>query len=270
MKLRQVSPDKIRIPEVRVTARFDPETWQQFQESMDKVGAITPVICCEVEGELVLVDGLHRLIEAKRTGRTPIDVAVIPGDMVDVLTKNIFLDHLRGKTPVSEMVTVIEALSKEFELDSEKIAEKTGMTRDYVEKLLKVTELTPYCRAALDEERIKVGHAVELARIKDPVRQETILGQLELYHWTVKDLHDFVDQVLALIEPKEEPGGEPTKRKPVKVKCTYCGGEYDVSQVAAPVTCQICSGIMFSAVAQARVEAETDKDHHGEGGADPK
>jgi ParB/RepB/Spo0J family partition protein len=270
MKLRQVSPDKIRIPEVRVTARFDPETWQQFQQSMDKVGSIAPIICCEVEGELVLVDGLHRLIEAKRTGRTPIDVAVVPGDMVDVLTKNIFLDHLRGKTPVSEMVKVIETLWKEYDLNSEQIAEKTGMTRDYVEKLQRIAELTPYCRAALDEDRIKVGHAVELARIKDPVRQETILGQLELYHWTVKDLHDFVDQVLAMLEPKEEKPGETPAREPVKVKCTYCGGEYDVSQVAAPITCQICSGIMFSAVAAARAEVEADEDHHGEGSRAPK
>jgi ParB-like chromosome segregation protein Spo0J len=270
VKLRQVSPDKVRIPEVRVTARFDPETWQQFQASMDKTGAIAPIICCEVEGELVLVDGLHRLIEAKRTGRTPIDVAVIPGNMVDVLTKNIFLDHLRGKTPVSEMVTVIEALANEYGLDSEAIAAKTGMTRDYVEKLQRISELTPYCRAALDEDRIKVGHAVELTRIKDPVRQETVLGQLELYHWGVKELHDFVDQLLAMLETKEEEPGGKTDRKPVKIKCTYCGELYDPSQLAAPVTCQVCSGIMFHAVAQARREAAADEDHHGEESGDPK
>lgn len=267
MKLRQVSPDAIKVPEVRVTARFDPDTWQQFQNSMDQVGAVAPVICCEVDSELVLVDGLHRLLEAKRTGRTPIAVAIIPGDMVDVLTKNIFLDHLRGKTPVSEMVTVIEALWKEYDLDSEKIAERTGLTRDYVEKLQKISELTPYCRSALDEERIKVGHAFELSRVKDPVSQETILGQLELYHWSVKELREYIDQVVAIVPQQEETPQERAGRAPVKVKCFYCKEELDPYEVAAPLTCRQCSAIMITAVAQARIaqaeEPKKDEDRPG-------
>jgi ParB-like chromosome segregation protein Spo0J len=259
MRHRQVSPDKIKVPEVRVTARFDEETWRQFQSSVAEVGAIAPVICCEVDGELVLVDGLHRLVEARRTGQTPIDVVIIPGDMVDVLTKNIFLDHLRGKTPVSEMVKVIETLWKEYGLDSEQISQKTGMTRDYVERLQKISELTPYCRAALDEERIKVGHAVELARIQDPVRQETVLGQLELYHWPVKELHEYIDNVLALLaKPAEEaPPGTPPPA--VKIQCFYCREDKDPTELAFPPTCRECSSMMIQAIAQARREFEQEQ-----------
>jgi ParB-like chromosome segregation protein Spo0J len=254
MKHRKVKPDLVNIPETRVTARFDDETWQQFQASIQAMGAIAPVICCEVEGELVLVDGLHRLVEAKRSGQSTVDVVIIPGDMVDVLTKNIFLDHLRGKTPISEMVNVIEVLWKEYGLDSEKIAEKTGMTRDYVEKLQKISELTPYCREALDQGRIAVGHAVALTRVKDPVRQETILGQQELYHWSVKDLDKFITDVLALVEEGAvAPSGE-ERRPPAKVKCFYCRQEFDPSELAAPPTCRECSGIMIASMAQARRE----------------
>ncbi|MBA7648701.1 hypothetical protein ES703_56489 [subsurface metagenome] len=123
-----------------------------------------------MEGELVLCDGLHRLVEAKDNGSEYIMAAVLTGDMADVLTKNIFLDHLRGKTPPSEMVTVIEVLWKELDLDSEKIAERTGLTRDYVEKLQKLSKLTPLIRGALDEGRIGVGHASALTKIQDPAR----------------------------------------------------------------------------------------------------
>ncbi len=171
MKLRRVNPDVIKVPEVRVTARFDPEMWELFQGSIKAMGAIAPIICCEVEGDLVLVDGLHRLVEVRNNGEQKIDVAVIEGDMVDVLTKNIFLDHLRGKTPVSEMVRVIEVLWKEYKLDSEQIAARTGLQREYVEKLQLISELTPLCRKELDEGRIGVGHAAALAKIKDPGRQ---------------------------------------------------------------------------------------------------
>ena len=259
MKLRKVKPSDIVIPEVRVTARFDDETWAQFQASIKEVGAIAPVICCLVEERLVLVDGLHRLVEAQRNGAATVDVAIIEGDMVDVLTKNLFLDHMRGKTPISEMVTVIEALWKEYELDSEKIAERTGMTRDYVEKLQLISELTPLCREALDEGRIGVGHAVALTKIKDPVRQETVLQQQQLYRWKVKELEGYIKDVLELVAYKEEKEAVAEERTPVMVKCIYCGEEYDPSEVAAPITCRYCSGIMFASLAQARVEAKPEQ-----------
>lgn len=258
MKLKKVDPGKIQVPELRVTARFDPETWAQFQASMTEVGAIAPIICCEVDDQLVLVDGLHRLIEAQRLGNPTIDVAVITGDMVDVLTKNIFLDHLRGKTPVSEMVKVIEALKKEYGLGIEEIVTRTGMTQEYVEKLIKISELTPYCREALDQERIKIGHAVELTRIKDPVRQETVLGQMELYHWPVKELHEYIDSLEAILSRPPEPpaGGAPPE--PIKIKCFYCRDDKDPSELAFPPTCRDCSAIMIQAMAQGRREYEAE------------
>jgi ParB/RepB/Spo0J family partition protein len=256
MRHRKVRIDEVKEPEVRVTAHFDQETYEQFQSSIKEIGPIAPIICCEVDGQFVLVDGKHRLLEAKNSGQEVVDVVIIPGDMVDVLTKNIFLDHLRGKTPVSEMVNVIEALWKEYGLDSEKIAEKTGMTRDYVEKLQKVSGLTPYCREALDEGRIGVGHAVALTKVKDPVRQETILGQQELYHWSVKELSKYIDDVLAIVKEKEQAPVEQKERPPVKIKCFYCGGENDPSRVAFPPTCIECSSSLITAIAQARREVE--------------
>lgn len=255
MRHRKVRPDEVVVPKIRVTARFDEETWEQFQSSIEEVGAIAPIICCDVEGKFVLVDGLHRLQEAQKNGQAAIDMIVIAGDMVDVLTKNIFLDHLRGKTPVSEMVNVIEFLWKEEGLDSEKIAEKTGMTRDYVEKLQKLSELTPYCREALDSGSIGVGHGMALTKVEDPVRQETILRQQELYRWTVKDLDGYIDQVLAIVKEKEEAKVEPKEREPVKIKCFFCRHDYDPAEVAYPATCRECSSLMITSIAEAEREA---------------
>jgi len=254
MKLRKVKPDLIKVPEVRVTARFDEETWAQFQASIKEIGAVAPIICCLVEEELVLVDGLHRLVEAQKNGATTVDVAVIDGDMVDVLTKNLFLDHMRGKTPPSEMVNVIEALWKEYQLDSEQIAAKTGMTRDYVEKLQLISELTPLCREALDQGEIGIGQASALTKIKDPGRQEMVLAQIPHFRFTVKGLEDYIKEVEELAAYKEGRKLEKEVRPPVKVLCAYCGVEYDPSEVACPVTCRYCSGIMFASIVQARSE----------------
>ena len=259
MKLRSVKIDDVKVPEIRVTARFDPELWEQFQASMRQTGQVAPIIVYEVEGELVLCDGLHRLVEAKNNGSEYIMAAVIPGDMADVLTKNIFLDHLRGKTPPSEMVNVIEVLWKELSLDSEKIAERTGLTRDYVEMLQKISRLTPLIREALDEGRIGVGHASALTKIKDPARQEMVYHQWLLYHWPIKELEAYIKEVEELVaEPPPGPP-EPGERLPIKLRCRFCGGEYDPAQVSNPTTCVVCSGIMFQAIAAARQETREEK-----------
>jgi ParB-like chromosome segregation protein Spo0J len=280
MNLRRVPPDKIVVPDVRVTARFDEETWAQFQSSIREVGTIAPIICCEMEPEqlwpeeqerkantqyiqsngkvLVLVDGLHRLVETRNNGAKVIDVAVVPGDMVDVLTKNLFVDHARGKTPPSEMVTVIEALTKEYHLDSEKIAAKTGMGRDYVEKLQAISELTPACRAALDEGKIGVGQAFALTKLKDPIRQETVLHQCLLYRWKTKELEEYIKDVLKIVEEREEAPPSPGPQEPYLIQCAFCHNKYPITEIANPATCRGCAGVLYEAIAIAEREAKAE------------
>jgi len=259
MKLLSVKIDDVKVPETRVTARFDPELWEQFQASMKETGQIAPIIVYEVEGELVLCDGLHRLVEAKNFGSEYMMAGVIPGDMADVLTKNIFLDHLRGKTPVSEMVKVIEVLWKELDLDSEKIAERTGLTRDYVEKLQRLSTLTPLIRESLDGGRIGVGAAFALTKIQDPARQEMVYHQWALYRWPLAELEAYIRSVAELVAPPMEPAAEPAERPPIKIQCKFCGEFYDPAQVSNPTTCVMCSGIMYQAIAAARQETPEEK-----------
>ena len=256
MKLRKLDPNLIKIPEVRVTAQFEPAELSMFKASIKNAGMIAPIIVCEIDGDVVLVDGLHRLSEAIDNKQKTIAAVVIPGDMVDVLTKNIFIDHMRGRPPITEMITVIKALFEEYKVTIEGIVDKTGMTRDYVEKLLKLSELTPYCLAVLDEGRIGVGHAAALTKLKDPIRQETVLQQQLLYRWKVPELENYVKEVEAIVEEQAPADTQTKEREPIKVKCVYCQQSYDVHVIANPNTCSGCAGVMFGSIAQAKVEMD--------------
>ena len=245
MKLRNVDPHSINVPEVRVTAQFDEELYQQFKDSIAKVGSVAPPICYEVEGELVLCDGLHRLQEAIANGESSISVVVIPGDMVDVLTKNIFLDHLRGKTPVSQMVQVIKTLHQEYNLDSEQIKEKTGLTREYIEKLIRISEASPVILDALDRGVLGVGHAFELSRLPYPIQQEEILARHQVWRFTVKELHDQIDAVLKEMEllkqapPIVKPGEPPA---PPQYACEGCHQIIEPRYLRPVMVCPTCFG----------------------------
>ena len=245
MKLRRVNPSQIKVPDLRVRANLDPEILSQFRSSIKEVGVIAPVIVCQVGEDLVLVDGEHRLEEAINQGLPTVDVVMFEGDMVDVLTKNLFLDHMRGKTPVSDMVRVIGALYTDYNLDPDQIREKTGLTRDYIEKLIKISQASPSVQQALDEGVIGVGHAFELSRLPYAVQQEEIIAKHQVWRFTVKELHDQIDQVLMEIgKLAEAPPVEPPKGPPREVKyhCEGCKEEVEPRYLRPVMLCPDCFG----------------------------
>ncbi len=255
LKLKKVKPETIKIPEVRVTARFDEEKLQMLRSAMAKVGQVSPIICIQVEADIILVDGLHRLEEAIAAKWPTIDVYLDEGDMVDVLTRNIFLDHIRGKHPVSEMRKTIEALYKEYSVSIEDIVAKTGFSQDYVEKLLIISELTPFSLEALDQEKIGVGHAFALTKLKDPVQQEIALQNVITYHWTVKALEQFVKDVQDIQLQRQAPPPPGPVLPPPTVGCGFCNDQYEPSQLKAFMMCPTCVNAMFQLIAMERQAA---------------
>lgn len=252
MKLVKVDPKAIMVPEVRVTARFDPELYEMFKASIKETGQIAPIICCYVDQRFVLVDGLHRLQEALDNKQAAIDVALIDGDMTDVLTKNIFLDHLRGKTPISQMRKVIVALAEEYMLGLEDIVRKTGLPQGYVEKLLIISELTPKCLEELDQGNISVGHAAALARVKDPITQEKLLYQLLMYRMNVRDFEALVRDTLRIQEEVAAPQVATAPAPPLRIKCRFCQGSFEPFEFAPNVPCNECAALLFTTQAELR------------------
>ncbi len=266
MKLRKVKPSTIKIPDIRVTARFDEETRQVLRDSIKEVGIIAPVICQAIDDDLWLVDGLHRIEDAIAAGDQPIDVAVLDGDMVDLLCRNLFLDHARGKTPVSEMVKVIGALYEQYSLDPDKIREKTGLTRAYIEKLIQISTASPSVQQALDDGIIGVGHAFELSRLPYAVQQEEVIAKHQVWRFTVADLKEQVDGVLKEMDLIKEapPPATPEEPRPRPVyHCEGCNQEAEPRYLRPVLLCPDCFGSVWRLAkanepAPEKIEKETE------------
>ncbi len=256
MKLRRVDPNKIKVPEVRVTARMDDETSEAFRASVETLGIDEPMKCFEVDGDLWLSDGKHRLQEALRQKMPLVDVTVRPGTMVDVLCNNLMSGHLRGKHPVSEMIRSIRELYAVHKVGIEDIVKRAGLTQDYVERLIKISQLTPLILQGLDEGLIGVGQASALTRITDPITQESVYHNLKLYRWKGKELNEFIDDVLKVQAPPSPGTADVQHITPALVACVYCGAEGKPGFIANPNTCPGCSQAMFQSIAMARAELE--------------
>ncbi len=244
------------VPEERVTARMDEEKAAQFEESVKTLGIDEPIRCFDVNGVLWLSDGLHRLVFAIKNKINSVDVLVKPGTERDVLFHNLRSGHLRGKHPVSEMRKQIEKAYKEFNVGIEDIVKESGLTQDYVEKLLLISELTPMCLEALDQERIGVGQACELLKARSPDQQEVFLQMCFANNWKLPALREFIKQTLAIGEQRAAAPTEEVSQPPATVPCRFCGDEYPPAQLASLIMCHTCQGIMFEAVAIARRETQ--------------
>lgn len=248
MKLVKIKPSKIKVPELRVTAKFDEETRQVLRDSIKEVGIIAPIIVQEIDGEIVLVDGLHRIEDAIASGDGPVDVAILDGDMVDLLCRNLFLDHARGKTPISDMVKVIGGLATEYGVDPDEIKKRTGLNRDYIERLIKISKAAPAVQEALDDGIIGVGIAFELSRLPYPAQQEEIIAKQQVYRFAVKDIKDLVDNTLRemkLLAEKPTEAPEPADRPAPVYHCEGCQEEIEARHLRAAMVCPNCFGEVF-------------------------
>lgn len=263
MKIEKLDPYKIKVPDVRVTSAWDPDMLEMFKKSVESSGIEEPLYIVREGKTDWLVDGLHRLQEAKQNGMKTVDCVVHEGTLKDVQMKNLLLNRLRGKTKASEMVAVIHDLYKNHKVKIEDIVKQTGFKRDYVDNMLAIGSAHHEVWEALDSEEIGVGHAFQLSRITDASVQLRLLHQVRVYKIKIADLKEIVDEAIRLIAEGEK---QLTNKemvpvpKPRLATCAYCGSQHDPSKMAAPITCMACFGHLQGEVQQAKVEAEKTAD----------
>jgi len=262
MKLIRIQPSKIKIPELRVTSVFTEEKEELLKEYLAQTGVIAPIVVQETDGELWLVDGKHRVDELIIAGDHPVEAAVIEGDQVDLLTRNLFLDHIRGEHKVGDMIRVLKTLSEYHGLDVEALERKTGLSRSYIEKILIVGKASAAVLEALDQGVIGVSHAFEIARLPSQVQQEELLAKQQVFRFPVKELKGFIDTVLremdlmAKEEPPTGPAEEPTPRV---YHCEGCKQEVEAKYLRPVMVCPTCFGHVFRLGQSATAEAQEDE-----------
>lgn len=248
MKLSRIRLDKITIPETRVTAHYDEETAELLKKSLEAMGTVNPIIVVATPEGFEVVDGMHRLEEARARGDHEIDAVVYEGDSKDTLIKNLVLNKVRGKTKASEMVQVIGALYNTYNMDSDEISKETGLPRDYIEKVLAIGSASPEVQDALDREHIGVGHAYEISRLPHFIQQDEVLAKYRVYRFPVKELREQINAVLAemdLISKQSKPTTEPGPRIPRVYNCEGCKRETDPRYLRPVLLCPDCFGAVW-------------------------
>lgn len=248
-EIKNIPLDRVVIPEVRITAVYDDELEKLLHDSLDATGQIVPIVVVEHDGHFYVADGKHRVDEARIKGEKTIRAVVRPGAPEDVLLLNLVTNRLRGKTKASEMVMVIHSLWTEHGLDSDQIRDRTGISRDHIERLMKISESVPEVREALDEEKIGAGVAFEISRLPVQEQQLQVLNFALLGKPSVPAIKRLVDDTLRFMaEPVQAPAERPAPVQPPPPACSICKGEFSLEDLRPALLCPGCHNAAWTAV----------------------
>lgn len=267
VKLKKIPLNLVEVPETRVTAVYDEETQKLLKESLAAAGTLNPIIVVAAGEKFLIVDGLHRLQEARERGETAMDAVIYEGEAKDALLMNLVLNKVRGKTKASEMVSVLGSLAQDYLLSIEDIEAKTGLSRDYIEKLLKISQASQSVQEALDQEIIGVGIAYELSRLPYAIQQDEVIAKHQIYRYQVKEVKELVDATLEEMRKlKEETPGEapPVPVVTRKYICEGCQQEVQPRYLRPVMVCPDCFGQLWR-LARAAAAQETKNDDKGGG-----
>jgi ParB/RepB/Spo0J family partition protein len=262
IKIQHVDPAKIQVPDIRITSSWDDDEYKSFQESIKADGIGTPLICVK-EGEILwLVDGLHRLQEAKLQGAKSIPVAFKEGSLVDAMTRNLYMNRLRGKTKASEEARLVTYLLKEKGLNLWDIQHKTGLSREKLEQLLSIGGADSLVLKALDEEEIKVGHAYHLSRLPNKAAQLKLLTALRtmIPFPTVDYVKEVVDESLEILRQRAQNKDPPQPSLAIPtLSCHFCGQEFPLTKMVGVNLDRTCAGLAEDYIKQLMRQRGTQK-----------
>lgn len=246
MKLRHVKPDKIKVPEVRVTSIWTEDEYGDFVATIKEDGIQQPLKCILDDGIFWLIDGLHRLEEAKIHGIEKVPVVYKEGKLIDALVENLTSNRLRGKTPVSDEIRLIKHLRDEYNLEPWQIAGKTGLPRDRIEQRLQIGSAAPEVLSCLEFEQIPLGTAYHLSRLPNQGGQIALLARLlqATPPATVKEVEGIVDHALEIQIEMAQPQPEREILLPTKtITCHLCGERYEASEMRGINIDATCHGL---------------------------
>ncbi|MEM4846453.1 MAG: ParB/RepB/Spo0J family partition protein [Thermosphaera sp.] len=232
----QVEVDKILVPEERVTSVVDEELLQELEASIREKGILQPLLIGEVDGKYVLIDGLHRLVIARKLGMKTVPCIVRKMSEEELIVTNLIVNRQRGKSNPADEARIIKLLVDDYHYSFSTVAEKLNMSRSTVEKYYQIAKFgSQRLLEALKHGQISVGCAYYISMIEDKQKQDEVVEHAIKWQYTVEQCKA---AALSATVPQytPEPGGwmiDTSTGQPVrvKVKTALCGMEEDPAYV---------------------------------------
>lgn len=180
-----VKLDVLRPSPLNPRKRFDEASLQELADNIAKNGVIVPLIVRRVDGKGEIIDG-ERRYRAATIAKAPGVPVIFKDDLTDgEVIEIMLLNQIQRQdlTPLEE-AQGFKALidSNPAKYSAAYIGDRIGRTETFVLDRIRLTKLIPILKTLLDAERILVGHAELLCRLK-PEDQERAVAFESANRW---------------------------------------------------------------------------------------
>jgi ParB/RepB/Spo0J family partition protein len=224
----QVEVDKILIPEDRVTSMLDAEILEELERSIRQHGILQPLQLANLNGQLVLIDGLHRLYIAKKLGMKTVPAIIKPMTEDQLLITNLIMNRQRGKSNPAHEARILTKLVEEYGYDFDKAAELLGMSRHTADRYYRIAKnASAKTYGFLESGVLSVGCAYWLSYIDDKSKQDEIAEYAVKWSYTVDQCKAAAMSILNPTLPVEYEMTLTGEMKPRPIPVYPCGREVE-------------------------------------------
>lgn len=224
----EIPIDQIRVPDERITSVTPEEIFTELKDSIAKHGIIQPLQIMEIDGEFILVDGLHRVIAAQQMGKSTVPCIIRKGKEETLLVQNMIVNRQRGVSdPVGEG-NILRALVREHGMNVKQACRAVGISPTKGRKLYNIVSLSDPILQLISHKKLAVGSAEHLLALDDPEKALEVANDAVKWRYTVEQTKSRVMELLTPLHDKPIGGYEFTEAgQPAQVlpKCFACGKE---------------------------------------------
>ena len=168
--------DKIKAREGQPRKTFNDESLNDLANSIKEYGLLNPIVVTKSKGEYVILAGERRYRASKKIGAKEIDVIIKSYDDKDVDILSLVENIQREDLKVLEEAEAYKKLADDYNMTQEQIAKTVGKSRSYIANTIRLLNLHPIEKRALNEAKISPSQARTLLSIADTNQRSLILN----------------------------------------------------------------------------------------------
>jgi len=195
--IQSIPVDKITLNPYQTRTQFDFEKIQALAESIKTTGLLNPIIVSKRGENYILLAGERRLRAIKLLGQTEILAIVKPDEQLTEADKVLIsaTENLQREdlTPI-ELACTYKSLLTVLQIDEKELAERLGVTAQYIKNYLRLLTLSREVQKALLERKIGEGHARHLVGLPEE-QQEMALKIILERDLSVREIIELVKKM---------------------------------------------------------------------------
>jgi ParB-like partition proteins len=195
--IQSIPVDKITLNPYQTRTQFDFEKIQALAESIKTTGLLNPIIVSKRGENYILLAGERRLRAVKLLGQTEILAIVKPDEQLTEADKVLIsaTENLQREdlTPI-ELACTYKSLLTVLQIDEKELAERLGVTAQYIKNYLRLLSLSREVQKALLERKIGEGHARHLVGLPEE-QQEMALKIILERDLSVREIIELVKKM---------------------------------------------------------------------------